>query len=60
MSVRLATGIPLDIPFWFDVDGDEIKGYGNTRIKTFRLENRYTYPLDDGDQHEGLLALQSG
>ena len=60
MSIRLATGVPIDIPFWFDCEGDEIKGYGNTLVQTFRHGNRYTYPLDDGKQANGFMALKNG
>ncbi|MDY6791155.1 MAG: HEPN domain-containing protein, partial [Thermodesulfobacteriota bacterium] len=60
MSIRLATGVPIDIPYWFDVENDEIKGYGNTLINTYRVGKRYLYPLDDGIQHSGLIALQKG
>ena len=60
MSIRLATGIPVDIPFYFDVQEDELLGVGNTQIKTFRLEPEYRYPLDDGPQLEGIQALQKG
>ncbi len=58
MSIRLATGVPIDIPYWFDVDHDEIKGYGKTLLRTYRNENRYLYPLDEGVQSSGLIALQ--
>lgn len=60
MSIRLATGVPIDIHYWFDMAGDEIKAYGNTRLKTYRTGNRYMYPLDDGQQSMGLSALQTG
>lgn len=60
MSIRLATGVPIDILYWFDMDGDEIKGYGNTQLKTYRTGNRYMYPLDDGQQSTGLSALRTG
>lgn len=60
MSIRLVTGVPIDIPYWFDMDGDEIKGNGNTQLKTYRTGNRYMYPLDDGKQSMGLSALQTG
>jgi hypothetical protein len=60
MSVRLATGAPIDIPFWFDVDGNEIKGYGDTLRKTYRIgEHRELHFLDD-DKQLGLPALQAG
>ncbi len=60
MSIRLATGVPIDIPYWFDMDGDEIKGYGNTLLKTYRIDNRNMYPLDDDQQSKGFTALQTG
>ena len=60
MSIRLATGVPVDVPYWFDAEGDEIKGFGNTQVKTYRTDHRYLYPLDDGLQADGLNALQSG
>ena len=60
MSIRLATGAPIDIPYWFDIDGDEIKGYGNTLLKTYRIDNnRKMYSLDD-ELWSGLSALQKG
>ena len=60
MLIRLATGVPIDIPYWFDVENDEIKGCGNTLVITYRGGNRYLYPLDDGKQANGLTALQNG
>lgn len=60
MSIRLAIGVPVDVPYWFDVEGDEIRGVGNTQVKTFRTGHRYLYPLDDGQQSDGLSALQKG
>lgn len=60
MAVRLATGVPVDVPFWFDVEGEKIRGFGNTHVRTFRIENRYLYPLDDGQQLDGIAALQRG
>ena len=60
LTIRLASGVPLDIPYWFDVDNEEIKGYGKTLIRTYRNSNRYLYPLDDGMQYRGLIALQEG
>ena len=60
MSIRLATGVPIDVPYWFDVENDEIKGCGITLLKTYRVGNRYLYPLDDGIQSSGLIALQGG
>jgi hypothetical protein len=61
MSIRLATGVPVDVPFWFDVDeDDEIRGCGNSLITGFRTGQRYLYPLDDGKQAEGLAALTGG
>jgi len=60
MSIRLATGVPVDIPFWFACDGEEIKGYGNTLLHTYRHGNRYEYPLDDGKQSRGFFALRNG
>ena len=60
MLIRLTTEVPVDIPFWFDVENDEIKGCGNTLVATFRRGNRYLFPLDDGKQAKGLFALQNG
>lgn len=60
LSIRLATGVPIDIIYWFDVENDEVRSCGNTRIKTYRVGKRYPYPLDDGKQYSGLIALKSG
>ncbi len=60
MTIRLSTGVPIDIPYWFDVDDDEIKECGNTLHQTYRNGNRYLYPLDKGKQSSGLIALKSG
>ncbi len=60
MTIRLVTGVPLDIPYWFDVEKSEIKGHGNSLIRTFRTGRKYLYPLDDGKQSSGLSALQNG
>ena len=46
MSIRLATGVPVDVPYWFDMEDDEIKGYGNPQVSTYRTGHRYMYPLD--------------
>ena len=48
-ALRLATGIPFDIPFWFDVsENDNILGIGRTSIRTYRSWPRYQYPIDKG------------
>ena len=49
--LRLITGIPVDLPFWFfSLNEKKSMGYGRTFIRTYRNEpSRYTYPLDRGD-----------
>lgn len=58
MSLRLATGIPLDTPYWFDVSGEhQIEGCGISQMRTYRTGNRYEYPLDEGAQGDALNAF---
>lgn len=54
MCLRLSTGIPLDIPFWLDIRGDDLYQYGRTMVRTFRTESNYTYPIDEGIQRTNL------
>lgn len=60
MAIRLATGVPVDIPYWFEMIGKKITGVGNTQTKTYRTSNRYMYPLNSGKQVNGLFALRAG
>jgi hypothetical protein len=54
-SLHLVTGIPFDIPFWFDISPDEnISGLGRTLVRTFRSSPRYTYLLDEEPIYERL------
>ena len=58
MSLRLATDIPIDTPYWFDVSGDHnVEGCGISQMRTYRTGNRYEYPLDEGSQGEALNAF---
>lgn len=60
MLIRLSTGVPIDMPFWFDVDDDVVHGYGRTLVRTFRIGNHYKYPIDNGKQFGGLQKLPKG
>jgi hypothetical protein len=55
ITLRLATGVPIDIPYWFDLDETEIKSYGITLARKIYLGKRYLYPPDDGKQSIGLF-----
>ena len=57
MTLRLATGVPIDMPFWFDFGEEEIKSCGNTLVKTYHLEKRYLFTLNEGEQSDGLQKL---
>jgi hypothetical protein len=57
--LNLATEVPIDAPFWFDVSSDgEIHGRGRVITRIFRSGPRYTYPLDEGRQVVGIRALR--
>ncbi len=58
MSLSLATGKPIDIPYWFDVEDDEIKGGGTTSFRTYILGKRYSSPLDNENQKKGFDAFK--
>jgi hypothetical protein len=59
-ALRLATDVPIDIPFWFDVSSDgQILELGQTRVRTFRNTNRYRYLLDEGSTFKNVEILRS-
>jgi hypothetical protein len=56
--IRLATNIPIDIPFWFDLDKkNDVLLYGRTLVKTYRTSRRYTYIIDKDEAANRLAAL---
>ncbi len=58
LIIRLATGIPIDFPFWFDYSKeDNIRSYGASLVRTYRTGPRYYYPIDTGKQFDGLKIL---
>ena len=59
-TLRLATEIPFDIPFWFDVsEENKILGIGRTSIRTYRSLPRYSYPLDEGLTYDRIKSFLS-
>jgi len=59
MLVRLATGVPIDMPFWLDTNNEnEISG--QTLVRTYRTGKRYTYKLDDGLALKRINNLSKG
>jgi len=61
MLVRLSTGIPIDVPFfyyWPKKDGEMV--YGETGIRTFvNIKRNYIYPFDQGNQRKSMDLLSS-
>ena len=55
--MRLATGVPVDVPFWFDVDKKVVVMFGRTTIRTYTPFGNYVYILDDGIAENGLSNL---
>jgi hypothetical protein len=61
MLIRLTTGKPIDMPFWLDAeDRDEIRGFGQTLVRTYRTGPRDTYKLDDELALERMNNLSKG
>lgn len=61
MLIRLVTAVPIDMPFWIDLSDDgDIKGLGQTRVRTYRVGRQYTYVLDEGFALERLNKLSNG
>ena len=58
-TLRLATEVTIDIPFWLDLSTDGlILGCGRTLVRTYRTSPPYTYPLDEGRTHDHIELLR--
>lgn len=58
MAIRLATGVPIDVPFWLDIsEDDELLDFERTLVRTYRNGPKYVYPLDEGIAIERINLL---
>jgi hypothetical protein len=56
--IRLATGIPIDFPFFFDYSvEDNIRGHGRSSVRAYRVGNQDYCPIDDSKRYKRLILL---